>query len=49
MQFVLARFYQDMSEIIHEGYQASRNDCVTPFVQPFAKLHQFVVNPQELL
>jgi hypothetical protein len=45
MQFVLARFYQNVREIVHERDEARRSGSVTLFVQPLAQLHQFIVNP----
>jgi hypothetical protein len=46
VQFVLARFYQNMGEVVHERYEARRSFQITPFVQSFAQLHQFIVDPQ---
>jgi hypothetical protein len=37
MQFVLARFYQNVGEIVHERYEARRSFQVTRSVQPIRK------------
>ena len=36
VQFVLARFYQDVGEVVHEWYKPGRSFHVALFVQPLA-------------
>jgi hypothetical protein len=38
MHFVLTRFYQNVGQVVHEGYQARRRFYVAPFVQPLTYL-----------
>jgi ABC transporter substrate binding protein len=49
LQFVLARFYQNMGEVVYERYKAGWGFHVALLVQPLAWLQQFIVEPQQLL
>jgi hypothetical protein len=49
MQFVLTGFYQNVSEIVHQRYEPIRNRGLTPLAEPFAQLHELVIDPQKLL
>ena len=45
VQIVVGRLKQDMGEIVHQRYEPRRNFQIALFVQPFAQLHQFIVDP----
>jgi hypothetical protein len=45
LQFVLARFYQNVGKVVYKRDEPGGSFHVALFVQKFAQLHQFIVDP----